>query len=117
MFIREFDGHKYRISRVMDDKRTIIAKSSFAGKPVKGIARCHPNNTFDLEKGIKLAILRCNTKIGLKKIMKANKNFETVKKEYENIKKKYADKEEALTNAQKFYNENKIALEKLLREL
>ena len=70
MFIREFDGHKYKI-HVSSDETKVIALSSFAGKAVSGIAKCHPNDTPDLEKGIMLAILRCNQKIAQKKVNRA----------------------------------------------
>ena len=36
----------------------IVAVSSFAGKPVKAHADCHPNDEFDLEYGKSLAAAR-----------------------------------------------------------
>ena len=41
----------------------IAAVSSFAGKPVKGYADCHPNDAFDVEYGQELAAARCAEKI------------------------------------------------------
>ena len=41
----------------------IAAVSSFAGKPVKGYADCHPNDEFDREYGYALAAARCAEKI------------------------------------------------------
>ena len=49
----------------------IVAVSSFAGKPVKGYADCHPNDDFDLEYGKELAAARCNEKIALKRAKRA----------------------------------------------
>lgn len=45
----------------------VIALSSYAGRPVRGIAKCHPNDTFDVEYGKKLAAARCNYKIAVKR--------------------------------------------------
>ena len=49
----------------------IIAVSSYAGKTVKGYAKCHPSDTFDVETGKKLATLRCAQKIAEKRFNRA----------------------------------------------
>ena len=41
----------------------VIAVSTYAGKTVRGVAVCHAGDTFSLEKGKKLAALRCAEKI------------------------------------------------------
>ena len=38
---------------------TIIALSHYKGKIIKGIAKCHPDDEFNLEKGKELAMVRC----------------------------------------------------------
>ena len=54
---------------------TVIAQSTFAGKPVFGIAKCDPRDEFDLEEGKKLAAARCNTKIAKKRRNRAHRQF------------------------------------------
>ena len=54
-----------------DAGNKIIAVSSYAGKSVRGVAICHPNDKFDLEKGINLATARCNEKIAKKRFNRA----------------------------------------------
>lgn len=49
----------------------IVAVSSFAGKPVKGYADCHPNDEFDREYGQALAAARCAEKIAVKRCNRA----------------------------------------------
>ena len=49
----------------------VVAVSSFAGKPVKGYADCHPNDEFDLEYGQALAAARCGEKIAAKRCKRA----------------------------------------------
>jgi uncharacterized lipoprotein NlpE involved in copper resistance len=49
----------------------VIAVSTFAGKTVKGIAKCNPEDTFDIEKGKKLAAARCGKKIADKRLKRA----------------------------------------------
>lgn len=50
---------------------TVIAISTYAGKTVKGYAKCHPNDHFDLETGKTLAELRCAQKIAEKRFNRA----------------------------------------------
>ena len=49
----------------------IAAVSSFAGKPIKGYADCHPNDEFDREYGYALAAARCAEKIAAKRCNRA----------------------------------------------
>ena len=49
----------------------IICVSSFAGKPVRGVAKCDPKDTFDFDAGKKLAMARCDYKITKKRVLRA----------------------------------------------
>lgn len=68
----------------------VIAVSTYAGKTVKGIAKCDPRDEFDLETGKKLAAARCNAKIAAKRKARANK--------------KLIEARMRLTEAQKYYD-------------
>ena len=57
----------------------IIAVSSFAGKPVKGHADCHPKDEFDKEYGIALAVARCAEKIAAKRCNRAYSKVDEAK--------------------------------------
>lgn len=67
--MKEFN-YKYIVT---NDK--VIALSSYAGRTVRGIAKCHPNDTFDVEYGKKLAAARCNEKIAIKRHKAAEKKY------------------------------------------
>lgn len=60
-----------------EDKNTgskvVICISSYAGKPVKGRAKCSPNDEFDLEAGKALAKARCDYAIAQKREKRALK--------------------------------------------
>lgn len=61
------------------DNRTVkevIAISSYAGKSVKGTAKCDPDDTFDFEKGKRLAAARCALKIAMKRADRASYKVE-----------------------------------------
>lgn len=53
----------------------VIAVSTFAGKPVRGIAKCDPADEFDLEKGKMIAGARCDQKIAMKRLKRAGKKY------------------------------------------
>lgn len=63
---------RYRFIKA-DNK--VICISTFAKKPVKGIAKCSPNDTFDLEIGTKLAKLRCDLKVTDKRANRAAEKY------------------------------------------
>ena len=108
MFIREHNGHKYQID--IQDEKAIIAASSFAGIPVKGIAKCDPNDVYDIEKGIKLAIRRCDEKIAVKKMARGQQKLAAAEKEYLAAK-------ERLEMMQQYADDAEINLVKTSKEL
>ena len=54
-----------------DGHSKVIAVSSFAGQTVRGVAKCAPNDEFDLEYGKRLAAARCVVKIASKRMNRA----------------------------------------------
>ena len=64
--------HKYKYYRA---NNKIICVSTFAGKPVRGVAICSPNDEFDYDKGAELARLKCDAKIAEKRCDRAIRKF------------------------------------------
>lgn len=60
--------YKYFID---DNKNRVICVSTFAGKAVRGVAKCSDADTFDVEVGKKLAKLRCDEKVAAKRVLRA----------------------------------------------
>jgi hypothetical protein len=58
----------------------VVAVSTFARKPVRGIAKCDPEDTFSVEAGKELAIARCDLKIAEKREKHARKKLSDAKK-------------------------------------
>lgn len=71
--------------------RSIICTTYYKGKIIKGIAKCDPNDDFDLETGRRLAYLRCKKKFLKRKYARA---IETYSEAYSAFIKaeKYKDK-------------------------
>lgn len=100
--MRKFE-YKYKID---EEKRTIVALSSFAGKTVVGVARCADTDEFDVETGKKLAAARCSVKIAEKRMKRAEECYSWAKEcvafwtEHEEKMKHYdADSVEAYKKA------------------
>ena len=87
----------------------VIAISSFAKKPVRGIARCMDSDTFNEENGKKLATLRCNEKVAAKRYKRASSYYEQANMMY-NIWKS------ELERAEKYRNDSKITLDEAHRK-
>ena len=82
----------------------VIAISSYAGKTVKGIAKCHPNDEFNEEIGKNLAAARCNRKI-------AEKRYKRAKMQYDNIEMLQQAVEREKVIVTNYYNDAYVRLQ------
>lgn len=57
------------------EARTVVCVSTFAGRRVRGVAKCDPTDTFDKDKGKMLAKLRCDYKIAKKRKKRAIEKY------------------------------------------
>lgn len=48
---------------VIANKKMVVVTTKYEGKTIKGVAKCAPEDTFDVEVGTKLAKLRCIDKL------------------------------------------------------
>ena len=70
------DKYKYFIAKTEDGAPyQVIAVSTYAGKVVRGVAKCDPRDEFDLEKGGELAAARCGEKIAAKRFKNASRKY------------------------------------------
>lgn len=60
-----------RYQTYLAGEKKIIVVSRYAGKVVRGVAKCAPGDAFDLQKGEKLARLRCDEKIAEKRVVRS----------------------------------------------
>lgn len=79
-----YNNYKY-----IETPNKVIALSTYAGKTVRGIAKCHPNDTFDVEFGRKLAAARCNAKIAAKRAANARRKYWKMEDELLEINKAF----------------------------
>ena len=103
--MKTLDMTKY--SFYTDGKTKVIAVSTYAGKAVRGVAKCDINDTFSFEKGKELAAARCNEKVAKKRFARAQSANIDVLIEYARLMNKFTksvsykdDSQVALTEAQ-----------------
>lgn len=84
--------NKYEVKKFVDKNgvKTIIVLSRYAGRVVKGVAKCNPEDTYDEAYGIELATKRCDAKVAKKRLENANKKLAGAVYEYSIASKKLA---------------------------
>lgn len=65
--------------RIYETPDKVVAVSSFAGQTVRGVAKCHPNDEWNSEKGQALAEARCGLKIAEKRVKRAYNKVDEAK--------------------------------------
>lgn len=66
----------------------VVCVSSYAKRAVRGVAKCNlEQDTFELETGKKLARLRCDKAIAVKRHKRASEQYLTAMKAYEDAEK------------------------------
>ena len=67
-----------KYSYFTNNKDVVVAVTTYHQKKVRGIAKCNPEDVFDLEKGKKLAKARCDAKVAdlkVKRMIKLSNIF------------------------------------------
>ena len=95
---------KYRF--VVVNNKKVIAISTFAGKVVRGVALCHDDDNFDLEKGKEIAAARCAAKVAQKRFARSEKKLaeadamlERAKEYVRKMENYYYDSQDGLAEA------------------
>jgi hypothetical protein len=103
--MKTLDMTKYNF--YTDGKTKVVAVSTYAGKTVRGVAKCDVNDTFSLEKGKELAAARCNEKVAKKRLTRAQNVHADTMVEYLKLMRKLdknisykKDSQVALTEAE-----------------
>ena len=57
------------------EKKKVICVSHYAGKPVRGVAKCAPGDEFNVKIGERLARLRCDLKVACLRYGRAHEKW------------------------------------------
>ena len=99
--MKTLDMTKYNF--YTDGKTKVVAVSTYAGKTVRGVAKCDVDDTFSFEKGKELAAARCNEKVAKKRFARAQKVNVDVVLEYVRLMEKF-------TKAVNYKDDSQVAL-------
>lgn len=93
----------------------VIAISTYAGKTVRGVAKCAPEDTFDLEKGKKIAAARCAVRVAEKRLIRADKKVEEAEAALDRAKAYAHDMNSYFFDAEDAFFDAKDYLEDLIK--
>ena len=105
------DTSKYRF---YFNKHIVVAVSSFAGNKVRGVAKCCPNDEFNLERGKEIAAARCGEKIAAKRVKRAYDKVDAAKAALDYAIHEYEKAMAYQVNAETAYNEARFDLENVM---
>ena len=92
--------NKYKFYKfyVNEDKGEVIAVTRYGGRAIKGIAKCSPEDIFNLELGKRIAVARAERKVAKAKLRNASVKYceaaaaaDAAVKRYEKMKQYYID--------------------------
>lgn len=95
----------------------VVALSTYAGKVVKGVAKCIATDPFDLETGKKLAAARCDYKVCLKRANRALVKRQAVAKKIEDLTQYFVKMNNYCDDAIDECNQSYVRLTNLEKEL
>ena len=110
------DKYKYYQFKNDNGGMTIVAASTYAGKTVKGYAKCDPRDEFNIEKGKKLAAARCNLKIAEKRKMRAADKYMESALEADKAAEYFGRMKQYFMDADDQADEARAELEKLIEK-
>ena len=106
-----------RYKTFTDDNETVVVVSSYAGKAVRGIAKCCPNDEFDYEKGEELARARCDQKVAKKRYKNAMKCYDDAKEWFKMAESYLLDMREYAASSEKEFYKAEANLKSVLTKL
>lgn len=102
-----------RYQTYLAGEKKIVVVSRYAGKVVRGVAKCSPGDTYDVEKGEKLARLRCDEKIAEKRVARSQEAYVEAVANLMNAQKRVNAMKQYMDDAAAECDEVKEALAKL----
>jgi len=111
--IKSCDKYINSIMKIYHNDNTVVAVCSFNGKRVKATAKCNPEDTFDFDKGKRIAIARCNAKIAKLRLKSAQSHYVNIKEEEWKLKNTADKIAKTVLDAQELLNKCNKTLKEL----
>lgn len=103
--------------RFYNSNNMVVAVSTYAGKPVRGVAKCDPCDKFSMDDGKALAVARCNEKVSEKRLKRAKRKVAEAYNDYIVAKTYYERMQKYLDGAQIGFDEAKREVEDIVAKL
>ena len=100
-----FDKYSYVTHMRQDGVKEIYAISSYAGKSVRGVAKCDPRDKYSEDHGKVLAAARCNAKVADKRMKRAEAKYQEAAKALIAAKRHFSKMSDYFSDAYKEQNE------------
>ena len=111
------DKYKFYQYKDKNAKDTIAAASTYAGRTVKGQAKCDPKDQFSIEKGKELAAARCNAKIAAKRVKRASAKYLEAQQQLADARRFMARMTEYYTDAVDRLDEANAAITDMMKSM
>ncbi len=111
------EKYRYYTTKTADGSQKVIAVSTYAGKTVRGVAICHPSDTFDPQKGKEIAAARCAAKIAAKRFARAQQKEIEAYKAWKVAEKRLDNMDDYVNDARDAFYDAEGRVVELLAEL
>ena len=111
------DKYKFYQYKDKNAKDTVAAASTYAGRTVKGYAKCDPKDQFSIEKGKELAAARCNAKIAAKRVKRASAKYLEAQQQLADARRFMARMTEYYTDAVDQLDEANTAVTDMMKSM
>ena len=111
------DKYKFYQYKDKNAKDTVAAASTYAGRTVKGYAKCDPRDEFSIEKGKELAAARCNAKIAAKRVKRASAKYLEAQQQLADARRFMARMTEYYTDAVDQLDEANAAITDMMKSM
>ena len=111
------DKYKFYQYKDKNAKDTVAAASTYAGRTVKGYAKCDPRDQFSVKKGKELAAARCNAKIAAKRVKRASAKYLEAQQQLADARRFMARMTEYYTDAVDQLDEANAAITDMMKSM
>lgn len=100
-----------------NEKDVVVAVTHYAGRTVRGVAKCNPADTFDFELGKRIAKAKCEVKVAKKRLKHKLAVYENHKRLREFLWDEWKNLGEQINEAFEERAKAELELNKILTEV
>ena len=115
--MRNFKTNVYDYVEKTSGRRIVKAVTTYEGKAVYAVAKCDPQDIFDLEFGKKLALLRLQQKIALKRAAHNKEFARYCRRDLEDVEQYKKKVKKMLASAEVAYGNRMVEVNQLETEI